>query len=289
VVEIAINPAQMAASLSDIIANLPSILDTLQTISYLLLVFFFGSIAIIGFRIYAPFWKRLILRVVFGCLSLFSGVAIARFMPLPDNIIIKLMQADVLAGGIVAAIIFAVALFILSKALSSEETLKKAIAKLQNRLRKELSKPKPKNGFSSPYFLAGVVIIALFLLFSAFNFTGFPSLQEELLSAFGMTEDDFELLENVLQNVKGINMPDGIADMPGSCYELLGSVGSNPDSMGQLTDYSNPDLKSLIEQETGEDVIDMKRTYVDGDSVIVTITSEGNTCLSTETELCVCN
>jgi hypothetical protein len=284
----AIDPAQMAASLSEIVANLPVILDTLQTVTYVLLIFFFGSIAILGFRIYAPFWKKILIRVLFGALSLFSGVAIAGFMPLPDNILIELIQLDVLVGGVVASIIFAVSLFILCKAISSEETLKRAIEKMQNALKKEQSRPKPKNGFSNPYFLAGVVIIALFLIFSAANFTGFPSFQESLMSTMGMTPDDFESLGTVLDNVKDVEMPEGLAEMPNECYDLLSAVGRSPESMNELSDYTNQQLKTVIEQGAGDTVVDMKHTAVEGSTVVIAITQTGKTCIATETDLCIC-
>jgi len=286
----AIDPAQMAASLSEIVANLPVILDTLQTVTYILLVLFFGSIAVMGFRIYAPFWKKLLVRLLFGVLSLFSGAAIAGFMPLPDNIIIKLIQLDVVVGGIVASVIFAVSLFILCKGLSSEETLKKAIERLQNALKKEQLRHRlrPKKTMSDPYFLAGVVIIVLFLLFSAFNFTGFPSFQESLMSTLGMTPDDFESLSNVLDTVKDTDLPEGIADMPGDCYELISALGRSPESMTELSDYTNQQLKSAIEQGTGDTVVDMKHTAVEGNTVVIAITGTGKTCIATETDLCIC-
>jgi len=279
----------MAASLSDIVANLPLLLNALQAVTFLFLVIFFGSIAIIGFRIYMPLWKNLLLRAVFGVLSLFSGSAIAVFMPVPDNIIAKLAQIDVIIGGVVAAVFFAVSLFVLSRAISSEATLKRAIEKLQKALKKEHARPKPKNTLSNPYFLAGAVMIALFIIFSAANFTGFPSLQEDLMDAFGMTKDDFESLSGMLQNVKGMDMPQGIGDMPNECYGLLNALGNNPDSMSSLSEYSNPQLKAKIEQETGEDVLEMKRATVDGQAAIVAVTTGGNTCIASEGDLCVCN
>jgi hypothetical protein len=288
VVPIAIDPSALAASLSEIMANLPVILGWLQTITYILLVLFFGSIAVIGFRIYAPFWKKLLIRVVFGFLSLFSGAAIAGFMPLPDNILIKLVQIDLLIGGVVSSIIFAVSLYILSKALNSEDTIKRAIERLQAALKKELARPKPKSMWSSPFFLAGVVIIALFLIFSAANFRGFPSFQDSLMDTFGMTPEDFESLGDVLDNVKDMNMPEGIADMPSECLDLLSAIGRSPESMTELADYTNPTLKSIIESSTGQSVLDMKRTSVQGGLVIVAITSEGQTCIASETELCIC-
>lgn len=287
-VDIAIDPTTLAASLSEIVANLPVILDTLQNVTYILLVLFFGSIAIIGFRIYAPFWKKLVLRMAFGFLSLFTGAAIAGFMPLPDNIIIKLAQIDLLAGGILSSIIFAVCLYILSKALSSEDTIKKAIERLQAMLKKEQARPKPKNTWSSPFFLAGVVIVALFLIFSAANFRGFPSFQESLMEAFGLTQDDFESLSNVLDKVKDMDLPEGIAEMPNECYDLLSAMDQNPESVARLVDYSNPTLKSAIESSTGQPVLDMKQAYVQGSIVIVAITADGMTCIASETELCIC-
>lgn len=288
-VKIALDPAQMAASLSEIVANLPAMLNALQAVTFLLLVLFFGSITIVGFRIYMPLWKNLLVRVVFGFLSLFSGSAIAGFMPVPDNLIVKLAQIDMVVGGVVAAVFFAVSLFVLSKAISSEDTIKRAIEKLQKALKKEHDRPKPKNTLSNPYFLAGAVMIALFLILSAANFTGFPSLQEEVMGAFGMTQDDFESLSGMLQNVKDMDIPQGIGDMPNECYGLLNALGNNPDSMSSLSEYNNPQLEAKIEQETGEDVLDMKRTTVDGQTAIVAVTTGGNTCIASENELCVCN
>jgi hypothetical protein len=288
VVVIAINPAQMAGALSEVMVNLPAILDNLQIITYILLILFFGSIAVLGFRIYAPFWKRILIRIGFGFLCLFSGAAIAIYMPFHDSIIGKLIQLDLLIGGVVASIIFAISLFILSKGISSENTIKRAIEKLEERLKKEHSKPKPKNTLTGPYFLAGIVIIILLLLFSAANFRGFPSFQDSMMSAFGMTSEDFESLQNVLGSVKDLDMPEGIMEIPTECTNAYSAISRNTDAMSNLVDYDNPTLKTNIESEAGETVIDMKSVEVEGLTIVVALTQTGKTCFASEDIFCAC-
>lgn len=287
-VEIAINPALMAASLSEIVANLPTILQAVQIVTYIGFIFFFGFIVVLGFRIYAPFWKRMLLRIGFGALSLFSGSAIAGFMPLPDSIIVTLFQLDTILGGIVSAIVFAVSVFLITKVLSSEETIKGEIAALQEELKKEQSRHKPKNKLASPYFLSGMVLIALMLIFSAANFSGFPSFQNSIMSTFGLTQEDLESVSGVLEGVEDMDIPPELMDMPSECYSILNTISTDPGFLDGLSGYTNQQLKTKIEQESGEAVIDMKRAEVGGNFAVVAITGNGKTCIATENDLCVC-
>lgn len=284
----ALDPAQMAASLSGIVENLPELLQTVQIITYVLLALFFGSIVVLGFRVYAPFWKKLLLRVGFGFLSLFSGIAISPFVPVQDNIIARMMQLDIIIGGVVSSVIFAISLFLISNGLSSVDTLRRAIERLHERLRKEQAKPKPKNKLSSPYFLAGIVLIALFLLFSAANFRGIPSMEQNILSEFGITAEDLASISDIAGDIQ-TSLPEGTEKITNECMDASLLLTKNTDKLGDLQEpYDNPQMKKSMEDASGETVISITSGQIEGTAIVIGITDAGSVCLATPNELCFC-
>lgn len=284
VVGIAIDPSQMLS----LVSNLPSILNTVQWVTYVFLVLFLGSVAIVGFRIYTTFGRRMLLRIVFGIFSLVSGIALRSFMPLPDFFLIKMLQLDMLFAGFVLSIVFAVSLFLLSRSMSAEKTLKRQIEKLGEMLKKEKSRKMPGNPAKSPYFFAGMLIIVVVLGFAAINFRGMPSMMDNILSSLGISQSDFDSLKG-LAGAGGTGLPGDMASMPEGCVSVLAAISSHQDDLtGLLSDYEDQQLKARIEQGAGESVAMMKRADIEGTGVVLAITSSGKACIATSQDLCMC-
>jgi len=279
VVVIALDPAQFSGSISEIISELPLFLQTVQTVFYIFLVLFFGSIAVTGFRVYAPFWKRFLLRLVFGLLALFSGIAIRGLIPLPGLIFIKLMQLDIILGGIIASVVFAISLLLISRTVSAEDTLKRAIDGLYDKLKKEQSRHKPDNALKSPHFIAGVLIIVAMLLFSAANFTGLPSMQENVLSTFGISPEDWGEISKLASSMQSEG-----------CSEVTGVLLRHKDDLQDILtgSYENPSLESLMSNEAGEEVLALQRGEAEGVVFVLGVTASGTTCVGTENRVCFC-
>ena len=59
--------------------------------------------------------------------------------------------------------------------------------------------------------------------------------------------------------------------------------------MGDIQDeYSNPSLKSEMEQEANEDVLVMLSGTIEGKIIVIGVTASGRGCIATETEVCYC-
>jgi len=94
--------------ISGIIAFLPY----LQIFWYIMLSLFFGSIALMGYRGFLPSWLKWLTKVGIGFLCVICGLGMAALIPLMS--LLEAMQLDMLIGGIVAGIIFAVSINIIS-------------------------------------------------------------------------------------------------------------------------------------------------------------------------------
>jgi len=267
-----------------VVSSIPQMLEMMQIAVYVAVILLAGSVAVLGFRIYAPFWKRMALRLVFGILALFSGIGLIGMLPIPDSLIFRMLQLDLWLGSMLAAIIFAIGLLLLSRSLSSEETLKRSIEDLQERLNRERHKHRPDHAFKSPFFIAGLLVIVALLIFAASNFRDMPSMKDDLLSTFGLTQEDLEAL-----GATGSNSMASVGDMPSSCFSVLSVAAAYQDEMATgLQEYANPNLVSIIESETGSKVTRLMMADVRGTVIVVAMMDSGETCLATETEFCTC-
>ncbi|RLI97485.1 MAG: hypothetical protein DRO99_02980 [Candidatus Aenigmatarchaeota archaeon] len=288
-----VDAAGMVATVSELLANLPSIMQGIQVVSYIFLVLFFGSIAVIGYRAYAPFWKRLALRIVFGFFSLFAAVSLVKHMPLFKDGIFKIMQLDMLATGVLASVVFAAGLVLLSRYIPSAPGIKKQINKLEERLQREQSRGEPKSMILNPFTIAGVVVILGLIGFSAMSFRGFPNFQQEVLSEFGITPEDLQMISSAMGGISsdgldGLIPGDSISDDCGTVANLIIKHQDQLSSIISNGDYANPTIRDSIEQETGETVSSLKFGDIEGTRVVIGMTDGGTMCISTEQEVCFC-
>lgn len=283
----AINPAQIGASLNEIVAGLPVLLQVMQIVTMVFFVLFFGSIVMFGFRAYASFWKKLGLRLLFGIFALFSGAAIRNMLPLPDSIFVNLIQLDMILAGLISSIIFAISLFLLSRALSSEKSIKKAITRLEEKLSNERSIKRPKNPAKNIWFIAGIVIMAAFLIFSAFNYTGLPNMEDNIMGTFGITQEDLESLSDLANDPNSIISTD--LDLSSECLDALVVMSKHVNDFNSLlVDYNEPVLRAAMQAEAGEDIAMFKQGIIEGVDVVLGVAMSGTTCVGTGNEVCKC-
>jgi hypothetical protein len=149
-------------------------------------------------------------------------------------------------------------------------------------------------GTKDSYMIAGVVVIALIAVFAVLNFRGVPSFAEGVASLFGMNEDQFNALL-------------GGKEMPAGCVQTVRVMmkhGVSVISSGENA-YRDDAVVSMIERETGRQVVLMYKTDYEGREYILSITlpsafnaSEGfsnedlmqnaEICTSTSEILCDC-
>ncbi len=152
---------------------------------------------------------------------------------------------------------------------------------------------------SEPVRLAGIIIIIAFVVFSVANFRGFPSMSEgfgEMISsATGLPEDQIDMLMG--GGSSGGDVPEGCV----SASAMFTRYGMN---IANLPAYSNEQVRSMLEEETGQDVLMMYRADYEGSEYILGVTvppdmdltqvtqeeiiSRANFCVATETRVCDC-
>jgi hypothetical protein len=281
----AIDPAQLAATLSELIANLPLILQVTQILIYIFLILFLGSIAIIGCRLFLPFWKKILLRIALGFLCLISGISLAGFMPIFNEGIFILLQTSMIVAGILSSVVFAVSLYLISLRIPRSEMIKAEMERLEKKLNKARKKKPIKRRFLDISLVAGTLIIAVFLIFVVINFQGFPSFSQDIYSFFGFSPEDMENIGGVLGGLGGAQ------NMSAGCTDIMNFIAQNPDMLSDLSiweTHTNDNLKAEMENETGTDIAVMQRAEQDGKVIILGIVDTSNFCIATEDEVCYC-
>jgi len=154
---------------------------------------------------------------------------------------------------------------------------------------KEKRRERPDKPFKSPFFIAGIVLIAAIMIVAAFNFSGFPSMHENMLSTFGMTQEDLEALSSLAESASDFQIPEGMAEMSDQCFDALGAVTRNTDSLASyLTPYDDATIQHRLEAGAGEAVVTMQQGEIEGSIIVLGLTSSGKNCLATDTEFCMC-
>lgn len=280
----AIDPTQLAATLSELTANLPLILQATQMVVYIFLVLFLGSIAVIGCRLVLPFWKRFLLRIALGFLCLVSGISLAGFMPVFNEGLFRLFQTSMFAAGILSSVVFAVSLYLISLRIPKSEMIKARIEKLEKKLSKVRKKKPIKRRFLDIGLIAGVLIIAVFLIFVVINFKGFSSFSQDIYSFFGFSPED---IQNIGGALGGLERSQNI---PG-CTEIMNIIIQNPDMLSDLSiweTYINNDLKARMEEDIGMSIAGMQKAEQNGRVIILGIVNINSICIATQDEVCYC-
>ena len=279
-----IDPARLAGTLSEIVTNLPFILQATQIIVYIFLILFLGSIAIVGYRGFLSFWKRLLLRIIFGFLCLISAVSLADFIPFFNQGIYQLFHISMLVAGILSSIVFAFSLYIISMRIPRSEAIKARIRELEEKLDKIKDKKPPEHRFFNPFAIVGTLIIVVFLLFVLINFHGFPSFSQDIYSFFGFSQEDMENIGSMLGDIEGFQDIEG-------CNEIMNVLSQNADL---LTDpnvwetYINYDLQAKMKSETGADIAGLQKAEQNGTAIILGIVNATSYCIATENDICYC-
>ena len=279
----AIDPSQLAGTISELIKNLPFILQATQIVTYIFLVLFFGSIAVTGCRGMIPFWKNLLFRVVFGFLSLVCGISLAGFVPISQGLL-RLFQMPMLIAGLISSVVFAAGLYAIHLRIPKSEIIKARIKKLEEKLGKIGEKEPQKQKPLQPVTVAGTLMIVVLLLFALINFRGFPSYSDEIYSFFGFSPEDMQSIGGALGGFEGFSET-------GACAELLGAIAQNTSALadpGIWETYVNNGLKSQMESEAGAAIQGLQKTELGGETVIIGIVNATSYCIATESEVCYC-
>ncbi len=113
---------------------------------------------------------------------------------------------------------------------------------------------------SEPLRVAGVILIICLLGFSLLTFRGFPNITESIASLLGLSPEQMNAL------IGGRELPEGCV----STLRVLMKHGISV--LGGGNTYEDENTKSMIETETGRQVIFMYRTEFEGKDYILSIT-----------------
>ena len=273
---------------------------------YIFLIFFFGSIAMKGYKGYLQGKLHLLLRIGSGFVCLITGIGLSSFLPLvSENMILKIAQIDLIIGGAISSLVLLVSLYIITLRFPRSLVIKKRIEKLEEKLKKTKDRP-PSPRKVDPFIIVGVAIIAVFLIISLMNFRGFPNMTEDLLSQMGITPEELSQMGDLLGGAGGNGgleglLPEGmvieggkpIEEQSPECTSTILAIAS---IQNQIQDpeflmshmYSNQAVESMIERESGKTVIQMFRVTEGGNDIIIAMTEDMFSCIGTPTQFCLC-
>lgn len=301
--------------MAGLLQNLPEIMFWAQIAIYIFLIFFFGSIAMKGYKGYLQGKLHLLLRIGSGFVCLVTGIGLSSFLPfVSENMILKISQIDLIIGGAISSIVLLVSLYIITLRFPRSAVIKKNIEALEKKLAKTKDRP-PSPRKIDPFMIIGAVIIIVFLIISLMNFRGFPNMTEDMLSQLGITPEELSQMGDLLGGTGGsggkVEIPDQlmenlpieiVGDKEGkkeisiACLQAITNIGLKDISelTGTTQPYSDDTVKNMIESGSGRIV---KETY--GIYQMVSITEKGQTviaafmtddtfCMALPTEFCSC-
>lgn len=116
-------PLGALGMVTQLLGSLPMLLMLSQLVAYVFMIVFFGGIAVKGFRKHLSFFSKFALAIPIGLLCLIGGIALSNFIAIPglSSGIMKLLQLDLLIGGVVSAAVFAAALYMMTRRMSKVE------------------------------------------------------------------------------------------------------------------------------------------------------------------------
>lgn len=288
--------------LVQLIKQLPVLLQIIQILTYVVFVLFFGSIIIRGFRGYLPWHIKLIGRVGFGFMALICAIALAPFIPFEGTGIYRItyvvFQVDLIIASIISTIALTFSVFLISHGFYNVQAIEKAIEKLKMRLEKANASKKDMEGKTiiqnilQPVRIVGIAVLAVFLIIAFIGFKGFPDQTNRILSAFGLNQNDFDSLIKYIEMISPTqpnNMPEGCM----SPIELAQSFNASSiqeisNIINQLPIYTDSGVKSIIESNSGEKVLQMYRLEYNQRVYALASTDKQSVCSATGTEFCGC-
>jgi hypothetical protein len=268
--------------------DLPQILLGAQIVFYIVLILAFGSIIAKGYRGYMHFALRLLLRLGLGFVALVCGLALSGLIPMFTNDIfysmVQSMFVNPTLGIIISTAVLTVSLYLMSHNIFNVPGMKKQIDKLQEKLKRaEEVAAKSGKKMLEPVRIAGIVILAVFLVFSFLNFQGFPSLGEDVFSFLGISPEDIEELSSYAQGFSaGGEIPEG-------CVPVLTLMENNYDDFinDRLAESEDPGIKSMIEIGSGLTVTKVYMVTHEQMGFFVAIAGS-SICSATQSRFCEC-
>ncbi|MCK4714470.1 MAG: hypothetical protein KAT35_02760, partial [Candidatus Aenigmarchaeota archaeon] len=104
----------MVSSLPMLMSMLPLLMQATQIMFNLFFLWFFGSMAMRGYRGRKPFPMKTVGTLLVGSLCLVGGAAFSGFIPFVGSGILSIMQLDILIAGLLVSIVLAVALHLIT-------------------------------------------------------------------------------------------------------------------------------------------------------------------------------
>jgi hypothetical protein len=260
----------MAAPITELMAVLPQLFQYLQIIAYVVLLLFFGSVAMRGWKGYLPIYFRWPARIGVGFICLIAGIALGPLITGLGTGILKMFQLDVVTVGVISAIIVSVGLYLISyRSHGAVESMKREIERLERKVSDMKGKVRP--GWTVAKIMGLVIIIALVAV-SAASFRGFPpAMSSELFESFGIPEE--------------------ISRMSPECMGLMttmATLSQQQDAFQNPPVHQDDALKALIEQGSGKSVSEMYRIEESGQTIILGVMGDNSQCIASETEFCMC-
>jgi len=259
----------------EFLRELPTILFWLQILGYILLIMFFGSISVKGFRGYANYFIKLGSRFGLGLLALITGYALSNVLPIFQEGFFSMLQADVFIFGLISAIILYFAVFMITFNIMNAEGIAVQIKKLQEKLKKAAE---IKGKKIAPISIIGMVVLIALIVISVLFFRGFPSMIEEI----GLTEDDLNTLADEIDAISGQG------DLPDECVSLV--ILARDIGVEDLMSSPHEDAAAaaLMEEYTGSTVLQTYIVTYDGKDIIIGVTVDEHVCSVLNGELCEC-
>ncbi len=269
--------------------DLPQILNGMQIVFYIVLILGFGSIIVKGYRGYAHFAIRMLMRLGFGFVALVCGIGISGIIPaFSDNTFYMMIQSMIInpsLGIIISTIVLTISLYMISHNIFNVPGIRKQIEKLQNKLKKAEEIASRGINRLNPVRIGGIAILVIFLIVSLINFQGFPSMGDDLFSFIGLTPEDVEDLTGYMDDM-GLG-----GDAPEGCVPTLTLIEANLEDFmaSRLPVSGDQAVKSMIESGSGMNMVMVYQVTHDQRNFFLGISGDGsNVCSATHDTFCGC-
>jgi hypothetical protein len=138
------------------------------------------------------------------------------------------------------------------------------------------------NYFMSPVKIVGLVVIVLFIIIAAMNFTGLPDTKNEFFEFIGITPGQLESL-GTLGSDMNFNIP---LETPEGCESIISVLQSV--TMENIESYEHAGVRNMIENGSGKTVSYMVSMDYQGELYIIAYTDDKFVCTSKIDMFCEC-
>lgn len=283
-------------SAPQIFRDLPFILNLVQLVFYASLVLAFGGFIMKAYKGFLSGPMRVLGRLIFGFLALISGIGISWIIPPFSNMfiynIVQTLFINIILGAAIASLIIFVTLRMISFHIFNIPGIEQGIKHLGEMKVKageaeRDEQAKNRTGIRHPVRIAGLVGLAVFLVIGLLGFQGFPN----VLAEFGLTQQDLDMMAEQVEFVNS-EYGDRIGDILGDTGKLQECTGAanllqDQEKLSSMQTYTNPTVKQLVEDYTGETVIEMFSIQAEPGFYVFSMTTNKG-CLSTLSVVCLC-